>query len=187
MRYTYPMSLPHPDSRILYKHRTHKRSRSITLRVRDGEVVITTPPRVRKSFIEEFIRSKADWITDKLGLFKGVQRLPTESAAERRKHRAQALRIVHDKIAKLNAHYNFTYNKIAIRDQRTRWGSCSSRKNLNFNYRIVFLPDELAEYLVAHELFHLAQMNHGPDSWNLVCGSIPDYKKLRADLRKIRL
>jgi predicted metal-dependent hydrolase len=181
------MSLLRPGKRILYKHRTHKRTRSITLRVRDGEVVVTTPPRIRRSFIEDFIRSKADWITDKLGLFAGMQRLPKESAAERRTHRAQALRIVHEKIAKLNAHYNFQYNRIAIRDQRTRWGSCSSRKNLNFNYRIVFLPNELAEYLVAHELCHLAQMNHSQAFWDLVGETIPEYKRLRAELKRIRM
>ena len=180
------MQIPRP-TKINYKHRTHKRTRQITLRVRDGEVVVTTPPRIRRSFIEDFIRSKTDWITDKLRIMSGMQRLRKESAAERRKHRVQALRIVNEKIAKLNAHYNFTYNKIAIRDQRTRWGSCSSRKNLNFNYRIVFLPDELAEYLVAHELCHLAQMNHSQAFWDLVRETIPDYQRLRAELRRVRM
>ncbi len=181
------MSLLRPDSRIPYTHRTHKRSRSISLRVRDGEVFVTTPPRVRASLIEDFVRYRADWIREKLGLFKMGKRLPRDTAAQRRQHRAQALHIVHEKITKLNAHYKLAYNRIAIRDQRTRWGSCSSRKNLNFNYRIVFLSDELAEYLVAHELCHLAQMNHGPHFWSLVEETVPDYMRLRTELKRIRL
>ena len=180
--------LPDTDQSVpSYVHRTRKGARHVTLSVRDGQVYVTTPPRVRTSLVEQFVQSKMQWILDKLKLFKGVQRLPRASTAERRQYRVQALRIVEDKITKLNAHYNFQYNRIAIRDQRTRWGSCSSRKNLNFNYRIVFLPDHLAEYLVAHELCHLAQMNHGQQFWDLVGETIPDYKEMRAQLRKMRM
>jgi predicted metal-dependent hydrolase len=187
MQFQAPTSSAKAQDVPPYTHRTRKRAKHVTLSIRDGQVFVTAPPRVHRSLIEEFVLSKTDWIMSKLRLFEGVQRLPRASAAERRLYRAQALRIVEDKIAKLNAHYGFQYNRISIRDQRTRWGSCSSRRNLNFNYRIAFLPDHLAEYLVAHELCHLAQMNHGPQFWDLVAETIPDYREMRAELGKMRM
>lgn len=95
--------------------------------------------------------------------------------------------LVHQKIAELNSHYGYTLNKIFIKNSRTRWGSCSSRGNLNFNYRIIFLRPELQDYLVAHELCHLAAFDHGPEFWGRVAEVVPDYKKLRHEIRRIRI
>jgi predicted metal-dependent hydrolase len=77
----------------------------------------------------------------------------------------------------------FEYGKIFIKNQRTRWGSCSSKKNLNFNYRIALLPAELQDYLVVHELCHLQEFNHGKKFWDLVGGQIPGYKELDKRLK----
>jgi predicted metal-dependent hydrolase len=142
---------------------------------------------MRKSLIDRIIKGRADWIIDKLRLFETRPVSPKPSSKEHARLRTEALRIVKEHIAELNAHYGFSYNRIAIRDQRTRWGSCSSKRNLNFNYRIVHLPHELARYLVAHELCHLAQMNHGIQFWSLVEETVPDYRRLRAELRKVRM
>ncbi len=101
----------------------------------------------------------------------------------RNKERARAL--VKERVQEINQFYNFPLNKIAIRDQKTRWGSCSSQNNLNFNYRILFLPDDLVDYLIAHELCHLQEMNHSQNFWALVAQRIPDYRKKSRKLRKI--
>jgi predicted metal-dependent hydrolase len=102
-------------------------------------------------------------------------------------YKEDARALVHALIARLNAHYGYKLNKVFIKNSRSRWGSCSSRGNLNFNYRIVFLRPALQEYLIAHELCHLAAFNHSSKFWELVSETIPDYKNLRREIRKISL
>lgn len=94
--------------------------------------------------------------------------------------------IASKKVFFLNQFYNFNYNKITIRNQKSRWGSCSSKGNLNFNYRIFLLPDELTNYIIIHELCHLKEMNHSKKFWNLVDEQIPNYKEKRRELKKYR-
>jgi predicted metal-dependent hydrolase len=86
-------------------------------------------------------------------------------------------------LARMNALYGFTYNSVAIRNQKTRWGSCSKKKNLNFSYRLLTLSPVEREYVVVHELCHLEQMNHSKAFWDLVAQGCPDYKNIRKQLR----
>jgi predicted metal-dependent hydrolase len=76
------------------------------------------------------------------------------------------------------------FSKITIRDQRTRWGACSARKSLSFNWRLVMAPPEIAEYVIIHELAHLLEMNHSIRFWKIVEKYCPDYKKRRLWLKK---
>lgn len=75
-------------------------------------------------------------------------------------------------------------NRIFIKDQKSRWGSCSSKCNLNFNYRLIMAPDEVLDYVIIHELCHLKHMNHSVDFWNAVEEIMPNYKTYRTWLRK---
>ena len=75
-------------------------------------------------------------------------------------------------------------NEIHIKDQKTRWGSCSSKRNLNFNWRLVMAPPEVLDYVVVHELSHLTHMNHSRDFWELVGQVMPEYKQMRKWLRE---
>lgn len=76
------------------------------------------------------------------------------------------------------------YTSITIRDQKSRWGSCSSRGTLSFNYRLVFAPPKVLDYVVVHELCHLTHMNHSKDFWNMVEQIMPEYKEYKAWLRE---
>lgn len=78
---------------------------------------------------------------------------------------------------------NVTYNKIYIRDQKTRWGSCSSKGNLNFNWRLIMAPLSIMDYIVVHELVHLVHPNHSKDFWKLVKKIVPDYKEKKEWLK----
>lgn len=100
-------------------------------------------------------------------------------------HKESAREVTLKKLEYFNQFYNFTYNRVAIRNTRSRWGSCSSKQNLNFNYRILFLPPELQDYLIVHELCHLQEMNHAPQFWALVAQQIPDYKIRIKQLREL--
>jgi len=84
-----------------------------------------------------------------------------------------------------NQHYQYEWNRVAIRNQRRCWGSCSSLKNLNFNYKIIWLPEHLQDYIIVHELCHLEEMNHGRSFWILVARTIPDYEFRIKELKLI--
>ena len=115
------------------------------------------------------------------------KRASAKSRAEHRVLGAAARMLVHERLAHFNSHYGFVYKKVFIRNTRTRWGSCSSRANLGFNYRIVKLAPHLVDYIVVHELCHLKEFNHSPKFWALVAETIPSWKLCRTTLRKIRL
>lgn len=77
-----------------------------------------------------------------------------------------------------------SYTRVTIRDQKTRWGSCSTSGTLSFNYRLMFAPPRVLDYVVVHELCHLTHMNHSRDFWNLVGSVMPEYKEHRAWLKR---
>lgn len=103
------------------------------------------------------------------------------------KHKSEARSLVEEKLLKYNKFYNFKYNRVSIRDQKTRWGSCSKKGNLNFNYKLMFLPEDLADYIIVHELCHLKEFNHSSSFWKEVALVFPNYLKIRSDLRKTKI
>jgi predicted metal-dependent hydrolase len=105
------------------------------------------------------------------------------SKSEYLKYKDQALILVKNKLEHFNQFYNFKYNKVTIRNQSTRWGSCSRRGNINFNYKLALLPENLVDYVIVHELCHLGEFNHSKDFWDLVARTIPDFKERRQELR----
>jgi len=102
-----------------------------------------------------------------------------------RKLKEQARALVHAKVGYFNTFYGHKVGKVFIKNTVSRWASCSRRGNLNFNYKIVMLPQEVADYLVVHELCHLAHFNHSPEFWALVARCCPDYRRIRDILSTI--
>jgi len=100
------------------------------------------------------------------------------------KKREQARRLVENKLSFFNKFYNFEINRVAIKNTSTRWGSCSSKNNLNFNYKIIYLRPALVDYLIVHELCHLGELNHSKRFWALVQKTIPDYVNINKELRR---
>ena len=92
--------------------------------------------------------------------------------------------LVKQKLEQFNQHYNFKWGRVSIKNAKTRWGSCSQKGNLNFNYKIVFLPPALVDYLIVHELCHLKEFNHSPAFWQLVAQTIHNYLRFRQKLKK---
>lgn len=101
----------------------------------------------------------------------------------KRFYRKEARRYLEEKAARWAVRMNLDYGRIAVRDQATRWGSCSTKGNLNFNWRLVLLPEELADYVVVHELAHRIHMNHSKAFWEAVERELPDYRLRRRKLK----
>jgi len=169
---------------IAYTLKRFRRSKCMRIIVRsDGEVVVTSPLWVRVRDIEEFVHGKADWIKEKQS--RAVRAPRVQSRAHYVAHKEQARALITQRVHELNAMYGFSFNAIAIRNQKTCWGSCSSKRNLNFNYRLLFLQAHLVDYVIVHELCHLKEMNHSRAFWNLVAQALPDYRSRRAELRSL--
>lgn len=108
------------------------------------------------------------------------------STAAYKIHKPAAQALAEQKVAQWNQLYNFPVGRVSIKNARTRWGSCSAKGNLNFNYKIALLPEHLADYLVVHELCHIGQFNHSQAFWDLVAQAVPEYRERRAELKKWR-
>lgn len=153
-----------------------------------GKIVVVVPNVMfGRRLAEKFLNENLDWVNKKLAkLHSSVIALPDE-AKDYLNLKKQALSIVCEKLEKFNKTYNFEFNKVLIKRHSSRWGSCSSKKNLNFNYKLVYLEDEIRDYLVVHELCHLKQMNHSKKFWDLVSLALPDYKIIKKKLRRFRI
>lgn len=168
--------------------KTSRRAKYMRLTVYpDGRVVATRPWQLDILRVKHFIQRKIGWIDKQL---KKMAHSPIRVKRRRRKakdyreNKEKARLLVLTKLEYFNQFYNFRYGKVAIRNQKSRWGSCSKVGNLNFNYKIIYLPEKMVEYLIVHELCHLREFNHSPRFWELVGKKIPDYRVIRKELRK---
>lgn len=214
---------------ISFSHRIHPRARRLKITLSDqGEVVVTTPPRVSRKIIENFVQNQADWINhhqqkllrrlqqqpantinifgkrydlefklaDQLHL-PGVHRQGTKltiaSLSENHDLAREALNRFIKSVSssyflqvvpKLASQMEVKIGRIAFKTQKTRWGSCSSKGNLNFNWRLVHAPKAVIDYVIIHELAHRVHMDHSANFWNLVAKYDPNYKQHRKWLKK---
>ena len=171
--------------KIAYTVRRSKRAKRICLSVHyDGQVVVTSPLSTRKSSIERFVEREREWLSRALASFGSVdkRRVRFFSPDDYQKYKEQARCIIEQRVAYYNRSYRFSFNRISVKNQKTCWGSCSEKKNLNFNYKIMFLPPSVRDYVIVHELCHLKEFNHSPRFWALVEQRIPQYERLRMKL-----
>ena len=178
------------NQKINYELRSSRRARFLRLAIYgDGRVVVTKPWRLNESLVEHFLKQKAGWIIKKIGTASKLENpnLGRDNKKHFSENKALALNVIKEKIIFLNGEYGFKYNRVSVRNQLTRWGSCSRRGNLNFNYKILFLKPELADYIIVHELCHLKEFNHSKKFWAQVGKTIPDHKERRRELRETRL
>lgn len=172
-----------------YRLVSHSRSRSVRIRISArGDIVVTKPRRLHRIFAQQFVERNAAWIAEALRAHarrvahSGYTPLPYSREAS-----TAARALVVARLAHFNEHYRFAIGAISIRNQSTRWGSCSRAGNLSFNYRVAVLTPDLADYLVVHELCHIGEHNHSARFWALVAQTVPEYKSLRTKLRTMSL
>lgn len=167
-----------------YTVRTSRRARRVRLTVHhDKSIVITRPYGISESLVERFVREKAKWILKQLKRFSKYT-VVRSSTAHYTAHREEAKQFIEARVRHFAALYGSNYEKLTVRNQRTRWGSCSEGRTLSFNYRIMFLPSYMADYIIVHELCHLEQFDHSDRFWAFVAYAVPNYREVRKNLRR---
>jgi predicted metal-dependent hydrolase len=166
--------------------RTRKGARGVRISIssHDSTVTVTHARLMPQIFVRKYLETKLDWIEEKLEKLNKINPIlrVKHTKKEIKEHSSEALTLVKSRLEYYNLYYNFEYKKVFIKNQKTKWGSCSSAKNLNFNYKIALLPKEMQDYLVVHELCHLKEFNHSKAFWDLVGEKIPNYKELAKSL-----
>jgi predicted metal-dependent hydrolase len=134
-------------------------------------------PRATVADIDEAIHFHKPWLERQLAKAVepslGLERLRLTEVQGRREARARISLIAQSEAAALGV----TYSRLTVRDQRSRWGSCSSKGALNFNWRLVLAPHDVLDYVVVHEICHLVELNHGRRFWRLVEQRRPGYRE----------
>lgn len=158
--------------------------RTLAIEVReDGSVLVRAPRNCPKERIEDFLSRKQAWMEEKVSLQKKRKQCAKEiqplSEAQARLYRESAREIFRAKAEYYSGVMGVTFGRIAVRDQKTRWGSCSARGNLNFNWRLILAPAGVLDYVVVHELAHRREMNHSARFWAVVEKAMPDYRKYK--------
>lgn len=159
----------------------------------DGDIIVRAPGYISKRATEAFIEEKRDWILknrEKLLAKKEASRLKPLTPLEEQKVAALKKRFLSaakiyfpkrcEELIQLTGGH---YEKITIRNQKTRWGSCSQTGTLSFNYRLMMAPPEVIDYVIVHELCHLTHMNHSKAFWGKVADILPDYAKRKQWLK----
>ena len=157
------------------------RRRTLSMEIKQGRLIIRAPYLATDREIARFIQSHQSWIDSHLSTaqrreqgLKSVHRLTEQ---ELRDLAARALKVIPERVAHYAPLIGVTYGRITIRNQRTRWGSCSAKGNLNFNLLLLLAPSEVLDYVVVHELCHLLHMDHSAAFWREVARVLPDFRQ----------
>ena len=163
--------------------RSNRKTISIVIRP-TGEVEVRCPKRCSKRDVEAFLVSKEAWIQGHLEKIAERPAVTALSETEQKALAKLAAQVLPSKVQHFAAVIGVSYGRITIRSQRTRWGSCSAKGNLNFNCLLMLCPEEVMDYVVIHELCHRKEMNHSPAFWAEVETYCPDYRIHRKWLKE---
>ena len=156
--------------------RSNRRTVSIQI-MPDGGVVVRAPVSMPETQIDAFVNQKADWIQNHLAKITARPAQPRLTMEEIHALADRAMELLPRRVAYFAPMVGVTYNGITIRNQRSRWGSCSGKGNLNFNCLLMLCPPEVIDYVVVHELCHRKEMNHSPRFWAEVERVLPGYRQ----------
>lgn len=171
------------DIDIVYQAINHSRAKRLKVSIdRAGALTVSKPRFLSWVRAEKFLEQKKDWISER---YKPQNlELIKRNKANYKRDKEKIRRIIKERLLHFCAFYGLDYKRLAIRDQKTRWGSCSKDGNLNFNYRLINLPESLRDYVIAHELCHRREFNHSPAFWELLAKYFPNYRQLRRELKQ---
>ena len=165
-----------------------RRAKHLSLSVRPFKGArVAVPVGISFASAEMFAHSKTDWIKkhlDKMAIMEQEARALSENKPIQR---ASAKKYLIDRLNYLSQAHGFKYNRVFIKSQKTRWGSCSGNNNINLNINLIRLPEELIDYTILHELVHTRVKNHSQRFWDQMDKLIGDSKKLDRRLNAYRV
>ncbi len=158
----------------------------------DGTALARIPARLSDRELGEFLKKHEEWLQDKVRMVRERQNAgESTNAVPVNELTAEDIEYIKKRISERVEYYSsfmgVSYGRVTIRNQKTRWGSCSAKGNLNFNYQLAYLPQELLDYVVVHELSHRRHMNHSAEFWQEVEKYYPAYEVCRKRLKEIRM
>ena len=156
--------------------------KSIGIQITADGVVVRAPKRLSAAEIDRFVQSKRSWIEAHLSKIPAPQPKFTQTEIEALARKA--LTVIPDRVRHFAPMVGVTYGRITIRNQRSRWGSCSGKGNLNFNCLLMLTPDHVIDYVVVHELCHMRHRDHSPAFYAEVERWLPDYRQREKLLRQ---
>ncbi len=193
--------------------KVNPRARRIIIKVRPSLVELIVPKGVPLSKAEEFFDSKKDWIENRLAELEKIENkyflfgqevFPAIENGVLKIYKSKypgfipserltlifeeylfnfAKSYIPQRVRKIAYLHNFKFNNVKVKKLKSRWGSCSVRKNLSFNYLLLKNSKRAIDYVIIHELCHTLEMNHSKRFWDLVGRIMPDYKKVKKDLK----
>ena len=162
--------------------RSHRAKRmSMTVRFFKG-VRVAVPRGISFEKAEEFVRSKSEWIKRHVKRMKQWEQEAVELKKDLQINRSEARKSLVKRLEILSKRHGYKYNRVFIRKQKTRWGSCSCKNNINLNVNLVLLPRELMDYTILHELVHTRIKDHSQDFWNELDRLVGDARKMNSQL-----
>ena len=169
----------HPEVGTI-KYVGNNRAKRIIISVKPEFVRVVIPKRQSFKNAQKFVESKLEWIKKN----KNKMKLQTQKKQELPEiDRKVARKVLCRRIGELAQLHNFVYNRVTIRKQKTRWGSCSSKNNINLNMNLLHLPPELMDYVLLHELVHTRVKNHGKEFWNELDTVVPNSRQVDRKLK----
>lgn len=155
--------------------------KTLAVEVKQGRLIVRAPTRATDAQIRAFLDKHRRWIEDHLAQSRARQAeaeaVPKLTETELRALAERAMQVIPQRVAYYAPRIGVTYGKITIRNQHTRWGSCSSNSNLNFNCLLMLAPPEVLDSVVVHELCHRREMNHSERFYAQVLRVFPEYRK----------
>ena len=162
--------------------------KTLAIELRENEIIARAPLRMKDKEIYGFIELKKTWIEKHLASLSQGQKACGEAdlftKAELKALSVRAKAIISERVEYYAPKIGVSYNRITVRSQHTRWGSCSSAGNLNFNCLLALFPPDIIDSVVVHELCHRKHMNHSPEFYAEIEKVLPDYKKCRKWLKE---
>ncbi len=162
--------------------------KSISIELKPDGILVRAPKGMSRREINAFLNEKRSWIEKHLELMQGrqsvLEQLPPFTMDEIRELADKALIVIPEKVKKYAPIVGVTYGRITIRNQRSRWGSCSGKGNLNFNCLLMLFPDDVVDSVVVHELCHRKHMNHSTEFYAEVERVLPEYRKCQKWLKE---